>query len=234
MELLRSQDSPISSETAIHHSSFQECPTLALEICGQEWKIGDLMREIEKEREVMEGSGGGVTISGGEPLMQKELSLMLEELGKRCIHRCLDTTLHAAADVVRSVADKTDLFLVDVKVMDAAQHKRFTGVGNELILSNIRLLAELGADFIVRIPLIEGVNADEDNIRQTARFLARLPWSRREVNLLPYHELGRDKHRRLASAYNASQLPMKKPDDATMKRCIAQFEELGIHAKVGG
>ena len=96
---------------------------------------------------------------------------LLRELGQRGYHRAVDTTLYAPADVVRAAAEETELFLVDLKVMDAEKHKRYTGVDNELILSNIRLLAKLHKPFIIRIPLIEGINDDEDNIEATAAFI---------------------------------------------------------------
>ena len=98
-----------------------ECPTLALEMAGKEWKMEDLMKEVEKERQVMEESGGGVTMCGGEPLMHTDyLCEVLDELGKRNIHRTVDTTLHASPKNVRRVAERCELMLVDLKMMDRA------------------------------------------------------------------------------------------------------------------
>ena len=225
-----------------------ECPTLALEMCGREWSVEDLLEEIEKERDVMMESGGGVTISGGEPLMQMNnervngercdsLLVLLRELGQRGFHRAVDTTLHAPMEVVLEVAAETDLFLVDLKVMDAEKHKRYTGVSNERILSNLRLLAGLGVSFQIRVPLIEGINADEENIEETARFideLVTLPSSLKGVALLPYHDAGRDKHARRGTSYNPSGIGMCTPSDAVIQRCINQFAAHGIDTIVGG
>ena len=227
-------------------------------MCGREWTTDELLAEVEKERDIMQDSGGGVTISGGEPLLQMKngkwkmeneeppLMNLLHELGRRGIHRAVDTTLYAPADVVRAVAAETDLFLVDLKVMDAQKHRRYTGVSNERILENIRLLAQLQKPFYIRIPLIEGINADEENIEATAAFIENLdvaPPSVPEgladssfvnVNLLPYHEMGRDKHARRGTTYNPEGIAMSAPSDETLERCIRQFAAHGIKASIGG
>lgn len=213
----------------------EECPSMALEQCGRDWSMEDLMAEVEKERVVMEDSGGGVTLCGGEPLMHSEVTLaLLEELGRRGFHRTVDTTLYASKEVVETVSDHCELLLVDLKLMDSEMHRRFTGVPNELILDNIRLLATLGKDFFIRIPLIEGINADDENIEATARFLDTLPWKRRTVNLLPYHDVGKDKHRRMWSTYNPQNIPMSAPSEETQQHCQAQLESHGLHVVIGG
>ena len=204
---------------------------MALEMCGREWNVDELLREVEKERDVMLDSGGGVTLCGGEPLMQNIVPL-LQELGRRGFHRAVDTSLYASQEVVRQVAKYCDLFLVDIKLMDNEKHRQYTGVSNQIILDNIRLLAHLGKPFIVRIPLIESVNADEENIDATARFLSDLPM-KVKVELLPYHDVGKDKHRRLWSQYNPNNLIMEKPDETTIQRCIGQFSQYGIEACEG-
>ena len=131
------------------------------------------MAEIEKERDIMEDSGGGVTLCGGEPLMHADYALeILKELGRRGFHRTVDTSLYASREVVDAIAEECELFLVDLKLMDSEKHRLYTGVGNELILENIRHLAERNAPFSIRIPLIEGINADEENIEATANFLS--------------------------------------------------------------
>ena len=123
----------------------EECPTTALEMCGREWSMDDLMTEIEKERAIMEDSGGGVTLCGGEPLMHPDYSLeILEELGRRGFHRTVDTTLYASRETVVKISDACELFLVDLKMMDSDKHRQYTGVPNEVILQNIQYLAEAG------------------------------------------------------------------------------------------
>ena len=159
---------------------------------------------------------------------------LLRELGRRGFHRTVDTTLYASKEVVEAVADNCELLLVDLKLMDSEKHRRYTGVSNELILDNIRLLASLGKDFFIRIPLIEGINADEENMEATASFLEVLPWQRHTVNLLPYHDVGKDKHRRMWSTYNPQNIPMAPPSDETLQRCKLQLEAHGFQVVIGG
>ena len=212
-----------------------ECPTTAREICGREWILPNLLKEIEKERDIMEDSGGGVTLCGGEPLMHFEDALaLLKELGKRDLHRCVDTTLYAKPEVIKEIAANCELFLVDLKLMDDEKHKQYTGVSNRIILENIRMLAEMGADFFIRIPLIEGVNTDETNIYDSIEFLKTLPWERKTVNLLPYHDVGKDKHIRMGSQYNPKGYEMKAPSDETLDRCKQAFTQAGFTAVIGG
>ena len=213
----------------------EECPSTALEMCGKEWPMEDLMAEIEKERSVMEDSGGGVTLCGGEPLMHSDYSLaILEELGRRGFHRIVDTTLYASQETVTRIAAACELFLVDLKLMDSEKHRLYTGVPNELILQNIRYLAEAGKDFFIRIPLIEDVNADDGNMEATAAFLETLSWQRRTVNLLPYHDVGKDKHRRMWSTYNPQGFQMAAPSEVTQEHCKALLESHGFHVIIGG
>lgn len=211
-----------------------ECPTLALEMCGREWNMEELMAEIEKERDIMTDSGGGVTLCGGEPLFHPEATMaVLDELGRRGFHRTVDTTLFAAPEIVREVAKRCELLLVDMKIMDSDLHRKYTGVPNERILNNLRLVAELGTPYYIRIPLIEGINADEANIEATADFLDSLPNHKGlcGISLLPYHDVGRDKHRRLWSTYNPDNLAMSAPSEETLQRCKEQFAAHGYEVK---
>ena len=195
----------------------------------------ELMAEVEKERDIMTDSGGGVTLCGGEPLMHPDAALaILKELARRGFHRTVDTTLYASKEVVEAVADNCELLLVDLKLMDSEKHRLYTGVSNELILQNIRYLAERGRKFLIRIPLIEGVNADEGNMESTARFLESLPWQERTVNLLPYHDVGKDKHRRMWSLYNPEGFMMAAPSEETQQHCQTLLESHGFRVIIGG
>ena len=212
-----------------------DCPTMAREICGRSYTMEQLMEEIEKERDIMEDSGGGVTLCGGEPLMHPQDALaILKELGRRGFHRTVDTSLYASLDTVKAIAAECDLWLADLKLMDSEKHRRYTGVGNGQILQNLRWLAENGCQFLVRIPLIEGINADDENIAATARFLSTLPLTNLTVHLLPYHDVGKDKHRRMGSCFNPEGYPMAAPSDATLQRCQAQLEAARATVIIGG
>ena len=183
----------------------------------------------------MEDSGGGGTLCGGEPLMHPEYALeLLQELGRRNFHRTVDTTLFASEEVVRKIVPETDLFLVDLKVMDSEKHRFWTGVPNETILSNIRLISSLGSRFFIRIPLINEVNADQANIEASASFLASLPNPPEVVNLLIYHDIGKGKHERMWTEYNPQHYQMSAPSDEVQKRCLKQFADHGLKAMIGG
>ena len=212
-----------------------ECPTLALEMAGKEWKMEDLMKEVEKERRVMEESGGGVTMCGGEPLMHTDyLCEVLDELGMRKIHRTVDTTLFASAENVKRAAERCELFLVDLKMMDSERHKRYTRVPNELILQNIQLVSEMGHPFWIRIPLIVGVNADDENLTASAKFLASLPTPPEVVNLLIYHDVGIGKHARLGTTYNPGAITMEAPSEEVQQHALGIMKRFGLNTKIGG
>lgn len=212
-----------------------ECPSTALEMCGREWSLEELMSEVEKERIVMEESGGGVTLCGGEPLMHPRFTVeLLRQLGHRGFHRVVDTSLFASHEVVEEVAGVCDLWLVDLKMMDDERHRFYTGVSNHLILENIRWLAHSHHDFYIRIPLIEGVNADVENITQTACFLQSLPWERRVVHLLPFHDVAKDKHLRMWSSYNPNHLPMAAPSEERLQQCVQLMAGYGMNVIIGG
>ncbi len=215
------------------------CPTTALELCGRDWTMEELMFEIEKERDIMTDSGGGVTLCGGEPLMHIDDALaVLQELGNRGFHRTVDTTLHLPSEQLRKVVNECELFLVDLKHMDSAIHKKYTGVPNELILDNIRLLASLHKPMWIRIPLIEGINTDEQNIAASVRFISSLPLGEIgggfQVNLLPYHDVGKDKHQRFWSHYNPQNIKMATPSEVTINHISDMFTAQGIKTIIGG
>jgi len=173
------------------------CPAQAIEVVGLRLSAAQLLREIEKDRIFQEDSGGGVTFSGGEPLSQPDfLSEVLDLCRKKEIHTTIDTCGFAPADVLEQIAEKADLFLFDLKALDEKKHLAFTGESNRLILENLKRLAAKGKKTVVRIPVVPGVNDDDENIRGTAEFL-RCLGAVSEISLLPYHKLGRDKYRGL-------------------------------------
>jgi pyruvate formate lyase activating enzyme len=169
------------------------CPTKAIELSGKPMSISEIMQEIEKERVFFEQSGGGVTFSGGEPMMHPDfLVRLLDECGSKGIHRAVDTAGLVSKEVLLRVAARTDLFLYDLKMMDSERHRKWTGVPNEKILRNLQTLAEYGANIMIRIPLVGGVN-----LEATARFIASLAGEKKIVNLLPYHKIAQTKYGKL-------------------------------------
>ena len=212
-----------------------ECPTLALQMAGKEWELDKLMSVIEKERVVMEESGGGVTLCGGEPLMQAEYTeFLMSELKHRGFHTTLDTTLFASEKTVKRIMPYTDLMLVDLKHLDADLHKKYTGVDNAQILNNIQMVSKAGQAFWIRIPLIDGVNADEANLRNTILFISKLPIKPELVCILPYHDIGIGKHSRMGTQYNPDKINMAVPSEECLQIWLDALQNKGISARIGG
>jgi pyruvate formate lyase activating enzyme len=209
------------------------CPTKAFEMSGQYMSVGSVMEIIEKERIFMEQSGGGVTFSGGEPLLQPEFLLeVLTECGRRGIHRTVDTAGHIKTETLLQISGETDLFLFDLKIMDDELHREFTGVSNALILENLRILSGAGAEIIIRIPLIGGINDHETNAMASVRLLQSLPRAVREVHLLPYHAIARVKFQKLGRSGDFEEF--EEPDAEAVGFYLKQFTEAGIPVQVGG
>jgi len=209
------------------------CPAKATEMSGQYESVDDLVAVIEKERTFFEQSGGGVTFSGGEPLLYpKFLTEILDACGERGIHRAVDTSGAVKKDVLLKIAKRTDLFLFDLKLMDSEKHREWTGVGNEVILDNLYALAETGVAIQIRIPLIAGINADDGNIEASAAFVAALPGEKKPVNLLPFHDVGRGKDIKLGQDRDLN--GMAEPSTADLGRVIDIFEAHGLSATIGG
>lgn len=209
------------------------CPTKAFELLGSNIPISDLMKEIDNEAVFFDQSGGGVTFSGGEPLMHADYLLeALKACGKRYYHRVVDTTAFASKETVLAIAEHTELFLIDLKVMDAKKHKEFTGVSNEKILANIQELAKTNCDIIFRMPLIKGVNASEENIIKTAEFMNSLEGDKSVINLLPYHSVAENKHIKLGAPNDFKSF--EAPSENEICGIISLFKNYGVKATVGG
>lgn len=208
------------------------CPAEAREIVGQKMGVEAVMAEIEKDRLFYDQSRGGATFSGGEPLMQPSFLLgLLEACGSRGVHRAVDTCGFVRSNLLQTVADSCDLFLFDLKHMDSESHRRLTGVPNELIHENLRMLVEIGKEVWLRFPVIGGCNDDDWNVRETARFARSLEGVER-VHLLEFHTATREKHRRFRVPYR-----MEGLGPVSEKRMIEIreiFGEMGLATNVGG
>ena len=226
---------PTDKECVLCGECADSCPALAIELCGKEWDMQDLLKEIEKERGVMEQGKGGVTVSGGEPLMHPTFTIsLLKELGEGGFHRAVDTTLFAKPEIVKEVNDNCELFLVDLKCMNPEKHKEFTGVFNQRILDNLRLISSFDHPYYIRIPLIKEVNADEENIKSTIKFLSSLKRKPEVVDLLPYHDIGKGKHERMGTVYNPSGFSMAAPTQDEIENISLLFKDAGFNVRIGG
>ncbi len=208
------------------------CSAGAREIIGKTMTVAEVMAQVKKDTIFYDQSGGGATFSGGEPLMQPEFLLsLLAACRAEEIRTAVDTTCHADPQVVRRVAETADLFLCDIKHMDCELHKQFTGVSNERILSNIRMLSAIAREIYVRIPIIPGFNSGRENIEQTAQFVQSLKTVRR-VDILPYNRGGLEKAVRLTGEVDLMQA--QAPDDDTMSKIAKLLTGYGFEVKIGG
>ena len=210
----------------------EACPACVYESTGWEASVEEVVGEVKKDIPFYDQSGGGVTFSGGEPLLQHEFLLeLLRKCGNLGIHRVVDTSGYAATPTMLGIARETDMFLIDLKHMDNARHRHFIGVDNELILHNISTLADQGEEIYLRIPLIEGFNCDEDNIAECGRFIAALPGVN-DVDLLPYHAIAAAKYKKLGLPNPGDQFASVPEEKIT--RYTEILNQYGLHVQVGG
>jgi pyruvate formate lyase activating enzyme len=208
----------------------EACPSGARQIVGCWMTVEEVLAEVLKDEVFYEESGGGITISGGEPLQQADfVEALLAACKARRLHTVLDTCGFASPDVLRRVGKHVDLFLYDLKLMNSEKHLRLTGVNNELILQNLAMLAQGGNTIRVRVPILPGFNDDEENLDALSTYLT--PLGIREIDLLPYHELGNDKYRRMnLSSGMENVVP---PTSAEMETIAARLRRGGFRVRIG-
>ena len=210
----------------------EACPTGARTLLGRRLTVAEVLEQVCADRLFYEESGGGLTVSGGEPMLQFEfLHALLAAARAQSLHTALDTCGFGPPEQLLQLLPLVDLFLYDLKLMDERRHLELTGVSNRLILDNLRLLAEHQACLWLRIPIIPGVNDTPAELDAIARFAARLPGVQ-QVNLLPYHATGRTKANRL---HQPTPLPnLNPPTPEFLARAIRDFADHGLAAKIGG
>ena len=203
----------------------------ALRLVGRRMRVPEIVAEVEKDRAFYDRSGGGVTLSGGEPLFQPEFLMSLADgLRARGLRIALDTSGFAAWDVLEKAARKVDLVLYDIKLMDDARHRDRTGVSNRPILDNLRRLSKLGRPIRVRFPLIPEENDDPETLRGIADFLRPLANVER-IGVLPYHKGGRAKAEGIGRGGAFGEFTVPSP--AAVDRAIAELGRSGIPAGKG-
>lgn len=215
----------------------EKCPTLAIDFAGRKMTVRELVKEAEKDIPFYDKSGGGVTFSGGEPFMQPEFLLScLRVLKEKEISTVVDTSGCAPLDSLLEAAEFADLFLFDLKLLDSEEHKKYTGVSNGLILSNLRKLDEKLVSIArgginIRIPLIPGINDSAETMEGFADIAAELG-ALTGVNILPYHSTGRAKYRDLEWEYKMEGI--LPPTEENVENALAVFASRGIKAVKGG
>ncbi len=213
------------------------CPSTALEVCGWKMDIGQIMQIVLKERLFFERSGGGVTFTGGEPLMQPEiLAELLEACRGNGIHTALDSSLWAPAHIVKKIIPLTGLVLADIKVMDPAKHKYYTGVDNALIHSNLMAVARSGVPFALRIPLVRGINDSGRETEDLIAFALRLrdAGNLTCIHLLPFHPYGKNKASGLISGKIPASGDFSAPAAHAVDSLLIKMLSMGFNVVKGG
>ena len=209
------------------------CPSGALSIAGREMDADELVREIEKDVLLFDNSGGGVTFSGGEPLLQPAfLRESLDLCRLRGIPTALETSGHASPRVFESIIDHVDLFLFDLKLLDGEDHRKYTGVSNHIIKENLATLItrRREEDVILRFPVIPGINDTKKNVDEFVSFVSGLKRIKR-VDLLPYHDVS-EKYRRLGLKYKMN--THTAPSEESLQQVKEKLEKIGLQVGIRG
>ena len=207
------------------------CVNFALSVCGEDYSTESLCNILMKDAKYYANSGGGVTFSGGEPLLQPEFVFAcadkLHELGVDC---AVETSSNVPANVIEAAIPKFSLFMCDIKAMDSELHRSLTGAPNERILENIRTLAKAGADVLVRIPVAMGLNGTDENIAATAQFMKENGLKR--IELLKLHHLA--SHKYSALGITDTYPDVKETTDNDIEHFYGIFREiLGESMSIG-
>ncbi|HUT07655.1 MAG TPA: glycyl-radical enzyme activating protein [Candidatus Latescibacteria bacterium] len=210
----------------------EACLYDAMQTVGREMSVEDVLAEVEKDRVFYEQSGGGLTLSGGDPFVQAAFAEgLLAGCRSRGIRTAVDTAGFSKNGVLDLMASKTDLILYDLKCMDNARHKELTGVSNVPIIDNLKRLAACRTEVWIRIPLVAGVNDGDDNIQPTIAFLSSLKTIRR-VGILPYHSGGLEKACRIGKESHFRKF--ETPSEERIAAVEAVFREAGFEVQRGG
>ena len=210
------------------------CPNEARNLMGRYVTAGEVFKEVQGDAIFYQRSGGGVTLSGGEPLAQPQFAISLLKLCKDAgIHTALDTCGYARWEIVKRILNYVDLVLYDLKHMDPVEHEKCTGISNDLILDNVRKIHhELPIPILARVSIIPGYSDSVENIEATAKFIATELGNSIKVHLLPYHRLGETKYERLERL--GKSISIEPPSDEHMSELQKIVESFGLIAYVGG
>lgn len=208
------------------------CPTQAMTVCGEEQQVADMMATVLRDKPFYDRSGGGITLSGGEPFMNPTLAHSLFKAShEQGIHTAVETCLHVPWHAIEPSLPYVDLFLADLKHVDGDVFKHWTGGSAKRVLENLKRLAAAGKKITIRVPLIPGFNADEASVKAITRFAAD-ELNVREIHFLPYHTLGMNKYTLLGQPYSAPDKPLDNP--ALLDFALAFADQNGLTATLRG
>lgn len=208
----------------------EKCYAGALEIVGRTATVEEVLAEVLRDKPFYETSGGGMTLSGGEPLMQIDFAAALLAAAKQeHLHTAVETCGQAAWQCFERIIGDVDLFLYDIKETDPARHKEYTGAGPERIFENLRRLHATGASILMRLPTVPGLNDRQEHFRRVAELAASLP-RLLGVEIMPYHRLGLSKRQRFGLADNNERLlDVETPDPETVAEWVGTLRRLGVN-----
>lgn len=208
----------------------EACPSSALSIQGNKMSISEIMETILRDRDYYSESGGGITASGGEPLLQHDqVAALFKAARAESINTALDTSGYCSREIFEQILPLTDCLLLDIKIMDAALHKRYTGVDNAVILDNFRHAVSHGADIVIRHIVVPGVNDKKEENEALANLLISTGF-RGSLELLPYHAMARAKYEDLGLPYKMGDNPV--PATEQMEEMLAWFISRGIECRI--
>ncbi len=220
-------------EKAVRINRFDQNVIEEEELIGKEMSVEDVMTEIGKDRIFYDESGGGITFSGGEPLMQPEfLHALLIACQKAGLSTTLDTTGYAPFDVIAAISENVDLFLYDIKFIDDRLHQKYTGLSNTSILKNLEHLISNNKNVILRFPVIPGITDQKKNIEDVIQYILNLNQGGIQIDLLPYHKIARHKYDKLNKDYLMGDTNPPSADD--MSRIKDNLEKAGLTVTIGG
>lgn len=201
------------------------CSNKALKIFGNSMSAEEILQTVIKDKDFYQRSGGGLTVSGGEAMVQfKPLLELLKKAKEADIHVCLDTCGQASTEKYKEIAKYVDIFLFDYKLTDSQEHKQYTGVDNSLILKNLRYLCEIGANVYLRCPIIPGIN-DKKSHYQAIADLSKQYESIRQVNLMTYHDMAKGKAAQIGEVYTLPNIKTILADEK--KKIYEQVKDCG-------
>lgn len=194
-------------------------------ISGRRMTVEEVLKEVYADRVYYENSGGGLTVSGGEPMLQYEfLQELLQKSKRQGLHTCIETSGYATQEKFVSILENVDLFLFDIKHMNDSQHQKYTGVSNKIIQDNLKSLYEQGANIVLRCPIIPEINDTDEHIAGIAELTNKYP-NVKGMEIIPYHDMGKGKWIQIDKEYSLEEL--KSYEEAEKEELFARFQKVG-------